>query len=280
MSDAPPLPRLLRRTARLVPPIGRLLRERADLRAQVSTLRKENRALRQEQRKARRILDPAVNRVDDRDLGYLFIVTYGRSGSTLLQGLLSSIPGYLIRGENAGVVYHLFQFHNTVMQRRRKHAGSAAEGGERSAWFGIDGYPSKRAYRQFRQLVLGTLLRPEADTRVTGFKEIRWDYPDLPDYLDFLRQVFPGARFVFNTRNLAAVAQSKWWAKNPEAVQKLEDIERKLLEAAEALGDDAFHVHYDDYTADVETLRPLFTWLGVSFRPDRLRRVLDRPHSY
>ena len=33
------------------------------------------------------------------DFGYLFVVTYGRSGSTLLMGLLNSIPGYLIRGE-------------------------------------------------------------------------------------------------------------------------------------------------------------------------------------
>lgn len=30
----------------------------------------------------------------------IFIVTYGRSGSTLLQNLLMTIPGCIIRGEN------------------------------------------------------------------------------------------------------------------------------------------------------------------------------------
>src|SRR5688572_1085508 len=46
---------------------------------------------------------PAGDRSDDtHQLGHLFIVTYGRSGSTLLQGVLNSIPGYLIRGENDG----------------------------------------------------------------------------------------------------------------------------------------------------------------------------------
>jgi hypothetical protein len=34
------------------------------------------------------------------DLGYVFVMTYGRSGSTLLMGLLNTIPGYLVRGEN------------------------------------------------------------------------------------------------------------------------------------------------------------------------------------
>jgi hypothetical protein len=42
-----------------------------------------------------------------RDLGYVFIVTYGRSGSTLLQGVLNSIPGYLVRGENRQALRHL-----------------------------------------------------------------------------------------------------------------------------------------------------------------------------
>ena len=31
-------------------------------------------------------------------------MTYGRSGSTLVQGLLNSIPGYLIRGENSAAL--------------------------------------------------------------------------------------------------------------------------------------------------------------------------------
>ena len=35
-----------------------------------------------------------------RELDYVFVMTYGRSGSTLLMGILNSIPGWLLRGEN------------------------------------------------------------------------------------------------------------------------------------------------------------------------------------
>ncbi|NQX94486.1 MAG: hypothetical protein HRT64_06140, partial [Erythrobacter sp.] len=38
---------------------------------------------------------------------HLFVVTYGRSGSTVLQKLLNSIEGYCIRGENGGIVQDL-----------------------------------------------------------------------------------------------------------------------------------------------------------------------------
>ena len=42
------------------------------------------------------------------------MVTYGRSGSTLLMGLLNTLPGYLIRGENRDALHHLFLFDQTM----------------------------------------------------------------------------------------------------------------------------------------------------------------------
>ena len=40
---------------------------------------------------------------------FLFVVTYGRSGSTLVQGLLNAMPGVLVRGENNLFVLPLFR---------------------------------------------------------------------------------------------------------------------------------------------------------------------------
>src|SRR4029079_17980170 len=78
-------------------------------------------------------------------------------------------------------------------------------------WFGIEAFPEAASLQHLRSLAAATLLRPEHDTRVTGYKEIRWYDEDLPGYVEFLRQVFPGARFVVNTRNLEDVAASNYW---------------------------------------------------------------------
>jgi hypothetical protein len=48
----------------------------------------------------------------------IFVVTYGRSGSTLLQGVLNGIPGFLIRGENKDIVGHLLGLVNDVSNER------------------------------------------------------------------------------------------------------------------------------------------------------------------
>lgn len=213
------------------------------------------------------------------DLGYVFIVTYGRSGSTLLQGILNSIPGYDIHGENRDSLYHLFKFHQTLESERIKNTRSEPLD-PTNAWYGIDKYDPAQAIRDMRRLVVQTVLCPSGDTRVVGYKEIRWWHRDWQSYLRFLRVLLPNARFVLNTRSHEGVLHSKWWRRmqNPQA--RLAQYEKQMDEMAAYLGDAAFRVHYDDYIADPSTLRPLYDWLGEAFDEKRISDVLKRRHSY
>ena len=211
------------------------------------------------------------------DLGYVFVMTYGRSGSTLVQGILNSIPGYLIRGENSAALNHLYAFHQTLLAESER--GNLANRRKVThPYFGMPDFPPAASLAGIRRLVLDTILRPEPDTRVTGFKEIRWYHEDLAEYVAFLRQVFPGARFVVNTRNQADVLKSKWWAKKDNS-DYLAGIERRILAVAEGLGDAAYRVHYDNYVADPSVLRGLYAWLGEEFDSDRVRATLGTRHS-
>jgi len=217
---------------------------------------------------------------DRTDLRYVFLITYGRSGSTLLQGILSAAPGVMIRGENGGIVKHLFDFHSTVTRHRDRLARDDVLPPSHP-WWGVDGYPDATALRDLRTLMLDTVLRPEDSTTVVGFKEIDWPTEGLAELLAFLQAVFPGARFVLNTRDLERVAASKWWARRPDAMAELTAMEQRYVAALDALGDDAWRrVHYDDWVADPTQLRGLFDWLGIDFDEQRVRGVLDVKHSY
>ncbi|WP_243060522.1 sulfotransferase [Nocardioides sp. SR21] len=213
-----------------------------------------------------------------RDLDYLFMVTYGRSGSTLLMGVLNTIPGYLIRGENRDALHHLYRFHSTMLAessrvpRRRVRQPT-------HPFYGIAGFPPERSIRQIRRLASDTVLRPDEDTRVTGFKEIRWYRPDLEEYVAWLQQVFPGARFLVNTRNHEDVLKSKWWAEGDDKSEHLADVERRILALADSLGDAAYRVHYDDYVADPGVLRGMFEWLGEPFDEASVRETMAVRHS-
>jgi len=212
-----------------------------------------------------------------RDLSYVFVVTYGRSGSTLLAGILNSIPGYLIRGENRDALHHLYLFHRTLADERARVGQD--NGRQRThPFYGIGDVPLGKSLAGSRALVLDTVLRPKADTRVTGFKEIRWYHPDLPEYVAWLREVFPGARFLVNTRDHAGVLKSGWWAEGDHA-EGLAAVEAGILALADSLGDAAYRVHYDDYVADPAVLRGMFEWLGEPWDEDAVRAVMARKHS-
>lgn len=252
-----------------------------------------------------RVVDGAENPRPQADR-HLFVVTYGRSGSTLLQGVLNSIPGYLIRGENHQIALRLMQYHVTAMAdrenlrrelRTRSFEGAAASwslglpladptlspvpaSDATRPWFGIEGYDDNIAFRAFRELFDATVLRPTPDTRVCGFKEVRWPTEELLAFLRFLQDVFPATRFIVNTRDLSAVLRSKWWAEDPSAERKLRDTETSMLDAAAALGDDAFHIHYDDWKTSPAKLGPLFDWLGEELDEERVGAVFGERHSY
>lgn len=241
---------------------------------QRDNLRKRNRKLTARLAQLEQALDDA-----EPALGYLFVITYGRSGSTLLMGVLNSIPGYLIRGENRDVLRHLFAFHSAAATERARFGPGRAALEPVHPFFGMDGFDPDLSLRQVRRLALSTILRPEPDTRVTGFKEIRWFGPDLIDYVEFLRDTFPGARFVINTRDHDDVAKSKWWAERDDAHDELARIEEGFDRLEENLGDACLRMHYDDYVADHGQFERMFAWLGEPLDRARLDEVLAVRHS-
>lgn len=237
----------------------------------------ENLRLRKENQRLRRRLQRQQPR---EDLRYLFILTYGRSGSTLLLGILNRIPGYLLRGENGLALRHLQRYQDVLLHERGRHPRRKARE-VTYPWFGITDVPPRRLVAGIRRLALDTLLRPGPDTVVTGFKEIRWTQHDLEGHVAWLQEVFPGARFVINTRRLEDVLGSRWWAEGDVAENErvLRDADRRLRRLAVDLGEDAYHVHYDDYVADPSLLRGLFAWLDAPWDESAVRQTLDITHS-
>lgn len=214
--------------------------------------------------------------------GYVFIITYGRSGSTLLQNLLNNIPGYQIRGENNNALPPLVQSWNAIRQSEPmsglRKAGATTS--QNHPFFGAENVDPKQYGKALAACFTQNVLRPEPGTRVSGFKEIRFHMrPKLfAPTLRFLRMFFPRCRFVFNTRNHDAVSNSGWWATMDKAavLAELAEAEALFSRYIARNPDHCCHVHYDTYVKDPTTLKPLFDFLGEPMDPDIVARVFDR----
>lgn len=227
--------------------------------------------------------------------GYLFIVTYGRSGSTLTQGLVNAIPGYCIRGENGNLLHHLARAVAVAdradnLSWRREDIARPPEaqrpfltgiiGTPADPWYGAEAIDPDALGRALADAFVREVLHPPEGTRVAGFKEIRWheDARFFPDFLRIVRRIFPRARFLFQTRDHEAVARSKWWGTRPREAVLAELARAEALYAAFLAEnpDCSLLIRYEDYAAGPEAARRIFDFLGEPFDPDRVAAVLGR----
>ena len=143
---------------------------------------------------------------------FVFVVTYGRSGSTLLQGLVNALPGALLRGENNFYLLHIFRAWADLRSFRRQYAKDA-DRGPRSAFYGLDETSMRDFVHMARRLVIRQLLGSvdRGDVELLGFKEVLWhrvEPEETAAFFAFLEALFPGAVYLLNQRAHDAVASS------------------------------------------------------------------------
>lgn len=214
----------------------------------------------------------------------ILIVTYGRSGSTLLQGMLNASKDVELKGENLEFCWHLYRCWQALLETKTRFGGNKSEL-VTSPWYGAGQYNLDLFENDARKIIKNQLLQGVESTQnlIYGFKEIRYLHhlDDLEDYLQFLTKVFPDVAFVFNIRNHEDVVNSGWW-KNEDS-KKL----NKKLNRADALfrwyalrHRNSFVVEYDKIVKYENYRYQLFSFLGLPYNARKLNDILARPHSY
>ena len=213
--------------------------------------------------------------------GALFIVTYGRSGSTLVQGLLNSYPGVLVRGENDNLFFWLFRALKSL--RVAKSYNYDNPNAPEHPWFGCAELDEAAFLDTVRKIAKDALVGDRTGVTCFGFKEIR--YPliasEFLEFLDFLKLLFPEAAFVFNTRNLEYVTSSAWMTERPKEalIAELLEIERLFAEFQHCNPECSVSISYEEIVGRSSRLREFVEFLGLEYSSERIEAVLSRTHS-
>lgn len=210
---------------------------------------------------------------------YIFVVTYGRSGSTLLMNLLNAADGCMVRGENNNALYHLYRGWKALREARDEHGPRSKR--QTSPWWGISDINLKAFEKELAKNFVEHILRPSPGKYILGFKEIRFsdeDVPDLEDYMDFLARVFYPAIFVVNHRRIDDVARSKWWRDDPASLQRLEEIDKRLWSLRG--NGQVVHFEYDRAIGEHSYAEQFLGNLGLKCSRERVAAVFSKRHSY
>jgi hypothetical protein len=218
---------------------------------------------------------------------HVLILTYGRSGSTLLQGLLNRSQTVHVAGENGDFVYHLFKAHQ-VIEATKTQVGRDPSRTPRHPFFGIDAIDQERlridlARAVERQIVASCPAGKRPHT--VGYKEIRYPYKeDLEEYLHFLDILLSDCAFLFLFRNLERVLQSGMFANLSEPQRdNLRGIFLRFEDTATTFSIDhprATVLEYEDFTRNPFKILGQLSEVGLSYDLNDLEEVLELPHSY
>lgn len=225
---------------------------------------------------------PGVNNLN---FQHIFIITYGRTGSTLLQGILNTIDGVLVKGENGNIFYDFFNVYKKLIGFKSEHKKQILP---TQPWYGIAFFNEDTVLEHFREVAYEILLPEKSlnpDTLCIGFKEVK--YYEVGDdefdaYLDFLARLFPNPAFIFLTRNGKDVSNSAWWRNRDktevlEIVKKMDQCFRNYLDKN---ADFCFLIDYQDMVGSRQKMKDLFNFLGATFNPEMIESALLTPHSY
>lgn len=163
--------------------------------------------------------------------GYVFVVTYGRSGSTLVQGLLNAFPRVLVRGENDLYLLDLYRALARVRAFRELH-GEQGSRNVVSAFYGLKAIRRSAFLQAMNDVVTtGVIGNLDADDfDVLGFKEVVWHRispEETADFFDAMDKAFPGVRYVLNTRDVERALGSGFW-RDADAGEARSLIERVI----------------------------------------------------
>jgi len=167
------------------------------------------------------------------DIEPLFVMGFGRSGTTLLRRLLNSYDDVFLWGEHHGYLRHISEGFYAVFNSAlamsdprpwyEQELDPMQASAHSQAWINPlhrDGWIT--AHRRY----LDSIFFPERlhDRRFVGFKDTQYYYNDVDRTIDFLSLLYPNARFVFIVRH-GLNSLASWYAAD-DAFRKLSDCAR------------------------------------------------------
>lgn len=213
-------------------------------------------------------------------VGSLFVVTYGRSGSTILSKVLNSIPGAEIKGENFHALLPIFEAIQRARRTKREHGEKKYPTAASNPWYGAEKIEPSVFENKLVSAFIDTILNPSKDVRYIGFKEIRYSSAgkNLNRYLNFILSSFPNAKIIFNTRCPLDTSSSGWYKKMDQdwVIQDLQSQINKFEEFHKNNRENTFLVRYEDFKGNPDYFESIFNFIGEkTFDRDLIESILN-----
>ena len=207
----------------------------------------------------------------------IFIVGYGRTGSTLLKNIISTIPNCHISGENGNALYHLFSSVRTI-ENWQKTLKPTKLFLEDAAWANLDKINVTEYKKELWTIFVNKILLPKVDTKIVGFKEIRafHDTANFNNYMNFLLSIDLNSKILFSTRNNEDVMKSGWWKTRPNKEKILIQYNEIINNYNSKNPENTYICHHNTYVNNFQETKKIFDFLSEKMDYDKIDKVIKK----
>ena len=215
---------------------------------------------------------------------YAIVLSYPRTGSTVIQSLLNTVDGYCVRGEYMGAITSLTDFIDVI--RLSTTDVKDVVGGNTlspsSPLFGISEIKDSEVVDSLRKFYVNVILKPPPLTQVVGWKEnfispITNGEKHANTMLGVLTDLFPNAKYIINIRNPDDVSRSAVWKQSVTAREDIERCRNWLVGVHESgyLGaDSSILLDHDEWNGNPSLLCGELNSFGIPVGIEETERVL------
>jgi hypothetical protein len=168
----------------------------------------------------------------------VLICATGRSGSTTMQRLINTIPNSNICGENFAAINSLLEFYRRVKKSTTNNIPGhlkpftydyLIDNSIKPAWYNSYNYES---IVHLIKIMIINMFKNNENTKLWGFKEIRYDSGDISYIKDF-KELFPQTKVIIQVReNIKNQSKSGWFKDDPNSIPFLKKTSKELADFA------------------------------------------------
>lgn len=214
---------------------------------------------------------------------YFVVLSYPRTGSTVIQRLINTDKSSICVGEKPMAINALYDFYSSVESCKFHIPTLFPEiplNDDRNPVFNIDKVDLSLLTRKIREIYENAVLCAD------GFVNVGWKENFISSYHDeraadeqivFIRNLFPEIKFILNIRDPEKCSKSKIWTVREGAQEEIEHRRKWMLDrfASGFFGGGAILSDYDEWSENGEIIISQLSNFGFKINHDACKYVLN-----
>jgi hypothetical protein len=212
------------------------------------------------------------------------IVTHPRSGGTVLQRVLHSMPETLFRGENNGCIVDIcnliFKVHHG--QKYFSENLKMRFDDEKSPIYGLDLINTDTIIFLLRDFYLNEIIKSNNQYKYIGWKECWFDpfyygRENTKNHLKVLQKIFPNIKIIFNLRNPEDTSKSPGMHGRKEGFEMIKEYNEsyKYFQDINLFNGNSILIYHEDWKENPEYLYNQLKSLNLPVDINSVKHILS-----